>query len=210
MEKIKLAILYYSATGTNFQLAKWAEEAATEAGAEVRLRRFRETAPKEAIAANEAWKQFSESEENTNVQEVALDELEWADALLFSIPTRYGNLPSQVQSFFDTTGGLWFQGKLADKLVSGMSSAQNVHGGQETTIMSLYKTMMHWGAVIVPPAYTFQESFKAGGNPYGTSTTASMEGEGKEDIKRAVVKQAQRLVQMTERFVGISSEATVE
>lgn len=210
MEKIKLAILYYSSTGTNYQMAKWADEAATNAGAEVRRRKFRETAPKEAIAMNEAWKAFSESSENRDEKEVSLDDLEWADALLFSIPTRYGNLPSQVQSFLDTTGSLWFEGKLANKMVSGMSSAQNRHGGQETTVLAIYKTMMHWGCIIVPPAYTFKESFKSGGNPYGTSTTAAMEGEARDNIKNSVGKQAERLVQMTERFVGIENEAPVE
>lgn len=201
MEKIKLAILYYSSTGTNYQLAKWADEAATQAGAEVRRRKFRETAPPEAIEANEAWKKFTDSEENQQVKEATLDDLEWADAIIFSIPTRYGNLPSQVQSFFDTTGGLWFNGKLANKIVSGMSSAQNIHGGQETTLMSLYKTMMHWGCIIVPPAYTFQESFKAGGNPYGTSTTASQNGTIEDTIKTGVMKQATRTVEMAQRFV---------
>lgn len=210
MEKIKLAVIYYSSTGTNLQMAQWAADAAAASGAEVRRRRIKETAPDEAIAANEAWKTLVQSEAYQNEQEASLDDLLWADALLFSIPTRYGNLPSQVQSFIDTTGGLWSEGKLANKMVSAMSSAQNPHGGQETTILALYKTMIHWGCIIVPPAYTFDESFPAGGNPYGTSTTTSMEGEIKDDIKGAVIKQVQRLVEMTERFVGVHSEAPVE
>lgn len=210
MEKLKLAILYYSSTGTNHQLAKWAEEAATVAGAEVRRRKFKETAPKEAIAQNEAWKKFSESQENQQEQEATLDDLDWADAIIFSIPTRYGNLPSQVQSFFDTTGGLWSKGKLADKIVSGMSSAQNVHGGQETTLISLYKTMMHWGCVIVPPAYTFKESFKSGGNPYGTSTQASPDGEIEENIRNSVKQQTKRTIEMAQRFVGITEGQLTE
>lgn len=204
MEKIKLAIIYYSSTGTNFQLSKWAEEAAIEAGADIKRLKFPETAPPEAINANEAWKKFSESPENQNEAEVTLDDLEWADAMVFSIPTRYGNLPSQVQSFFDTTGGLWFEGKLANKIVSGMSSAINPHGGQESTLLSLYKTLIHWGCIIVPPGYTYEESFEAGGNPYGTSTSASMEGEVKDNVENAVKLQVKRTVEMTQRFLGVS------
>ncbi|MEQ8474199.1 MAG: NAD(P)H-dependent oxidoreductase [Marinoscillum sp.] len=204
MEKIKLAIIYYSSTGTNFQLSKWAEEAAIEADADIKRLKFPETAPQEAIDANDAWKKFSESSENQNEAEVTLDDLEWADAIIFSIPTRYGNLPSQVQAFFDTTGGLWFEGKLANKIVSGMTSAMNPHGGQESTLQSLYKTMIHWGCIIVPPAYTFEDSFKAGGNPYGTSTTSTMEGQVKDDVENAVKMQAKRTVEMTKRFLGVS------
>ncbi|WP_178075378.1 NAD(P)H-dependent oxidoreductase, partial [Pseudomonas sp. 2822-17] len=83
-----------------------------------------------------------------DVPEVTLDDLEWADAFIFSTPTRFGNIPGQVKQFLDTTGGLWFNGKLANKVVSAMSSASNAHGGQEATILALYNTMHHWGAII--------------------------------------------------------------
>lgn len=202
MEKVKLAIIYYSSTGTNYQLSLWAEEAAKAAGADVKRLKVKETAPKEAIEANEAWKKFHNSPENQNETHATLDDLEWADAIIWSIPTRYGGLPSQVQSFIDTTGGLWFQGKLANKIVSAMSSAQNPHGGQETTALAIMRTMMHWGCILVPPGYTSQELFKAGGNPYGTSTATTMEGDIKNDIKAAVKKQAERTVQLAHRFIN--------
>src|SRR5690606_25161605 len=106
MKNVKLAIIYYSATGTNHQLARLAEKAAKEAGAaEVKFLKIEETAPKEAIAENKDWQAHHEATQD--VQKVSLDDLEWADAIIFSVPTRYGNLPSQFQSFLDTTGGLW-------------------------------------------------------------------------------------------------------
>ncbi|WP_347070636.1 NAD(P)H-dependent oxidoreductase, partial [Escherichia coli] len=77
---------------------------------------------------NPAWK--AHVEETAAVPEVTLADLEWADAIIFSIPTRFGNVPGQVKQFLDTTGGLWFNGKLANKVVSAMTSAQNAHGGQ--------------------------------------------------------------------------------
>lgn len=195
MKELKLAIIYYSATGTNYQLSKWAEEAAREAGvAEVRVRKVKELAPEEAIAANEDWKKHREA--TKDVKEASMEDLEWADAYIFSAPTRYGNLPSQMKQFLDSTGGLWFNGKLANKVVSGMTSAQNVHGGQETTLLSLYKTMFHWGAIVAAPGYTDQAIFSAGGNPYGVSVTAGKENLN-EKIQKAVNHQVKRTLQLT-------------
>lgn len=194
MKDVKLAIIYYSATGTNYQLSQWAEKAAKDAGvSQVRLRKIQETAPKEAIAENKDWQAHFEATQD--VTTATLDDLEWADSIIFSIPTRYGNLPSQVQAFFDTTGGLWFQGKLANKVVSGMTSAQNVHGGQETTLLSLYKTMYHWGALVVTPSYTDEAIFAAGGNPYGASVSAGKDNMSEKNQK-AVAHQVRRTLQV--------------
>ncbi|MCM4159546.1 NAD(P)H:quinone oxidoreductase, type IV [Antarcticibacterium flavum] len=190
MENLKVAVIYYSATGTNHQLARWAEKAAKNLGAgEVRFRKFEETAPKEAMAENKDWKEHYEA--TKDVQKVSLDDLEWADAIIFSIPTRYGNLPSQVAAFFDTTGGLWFNGKLANKVVTGMTSAQNLHGGQETTLLSLYKSMFHWGAIVATPSYTDQTIFESGGNPYGLSVSAGKDNLT-DKVEKAVAHQVKR------------------
>ncbi|NJY62688.1 NAD(P)H:quinone oxidoreductase [Salinimicrobium sp. CDJ15-81-2] len=195
MEDLKLAVIYYSSTGTNYQLAKWAEAAAKENGVEVRLRKVKELAPQEAIEANEDWKKHVEA--TKDVQEASMDDLEWADAYIFSAPTRYGNLPSQLKQFLDTTGGLWFSGKLANKVVSGMTSASNMHGGQESTLLSLYKTMFHWGAIVAAPGYTDEAIFNAGGNPYGVSVTAGKDEMG-EKVKKAVDHQTKRTLQLAQ------------
>jgi NAD(P)H dehydrogenase (quinone) len=192
MANVKLAIIYYSSTGTNYQLAKWAEEGAKQAGAEVKVVRIEETAPQEAINSNSAWK--ANVEQTKDVPTATLDVLEWADAFIFSVPTRYGSIPSQAQSFIDTTGGLWFEGKLANKVVSAMTSAMNPHGGQESTIQAVYKTMYHWGAIVVAPGYSHQVTFAAGGNPYGTSVTVDQGGKMQENVEEAVKHQAKRTV----------------
>ncbi len=187
---IKLAIIYYSVGGTNYQLAKWAEEAGIDAGAEVKVMKVPELAPQSVIDANKDWKAFLES--TKEVPEVTLDDLEWADAIIFSVPTRFGNMPSQMKQFLDTTGGLWFNGKLVNKVVSAMSSAQNPHGGQEATILSLYTTMYHWGAIVATPGYADPSIYKAGGNPYRTSVTVGQDGKMVEDVEAAVKYQAKR------------------
>jgi NAD(P)H dehydrogenase (quinone) len=191
MENVKLAIIYYSSTGTNYQLAQWAEEAAKQEGAAVRIAKVKELAPQSAIDSNPAWKAHFEATQH--VQEATMDHLEWADAIIFSMPTRYGNLPAQMKQFLDSTGGLWAKGKLANKVVSAMTSAQNPHGGQEATLLSLYTTMFHWGAIIAAPGYTDNVIFGAGGNPYGTSATATGEALPNE-TGEAVSHQAKRTI----------------
>ncbi len=193
MNKVKLAVIYYSMTGTNYQLAKWAKEAAEKDGAEVRLLKVEELAPQEAIDQNPVWKKVTE--ETKDVPVASSDDLVWADAIIFSSPTRFGNVSSQIKQFMDLQGGIWSEGKLVNKVVSAMSSAQNPHGGQEKTISAIYTTMMHWGAIIVPTGYTDDSIFKAGGNPYGTSVTAGRDGMV-EDVEDAVKHQAKRTVQV--------------
>ena len=166
---VKVAVIYYSATGNVYKLARAVEEGAKEAGAEVRFRKVHELAPEEAILSNQGWSDHAL--ETQDVPEAELGDLEWADAYLFGTPTRYGNVTAQLKQFIDTTGGLWFEGKLADKVVSGFTSAQNPHGGQESTLLSLYNVFAHWGAILVTPGYTDQSVFEAGGNPYGASST---------------------------------------
>lgn len=191
----KTAVVYYSTGGTNYQMAKWAVEGAKAAGADVKLFKVKETAPQSVVEANDVWK--ANAEATKDVPEVTAGDLEWADAIIFSVPTRFGNIASQMQSFIDTVGGSWAQGKLANKAVSAMSSAQNPHGGQEATILSLYTTMYHWGAIVAAPGYTDPVTFAAGGNPYGTSVTVGQDGKIVEDeaaIKAAVEHQAKRTV----------------
>ncbi|MDI9438882.1 MAG: NAD(P)H:quinone oxidoreductase [Limnochordia bacterium] len=189
---IKLAVIYYSSTGTNYQLAQWAKEGAEELGAEVRVLKVPELAPQAAIDSNPAWKAHHDATQN--IPEVSLADLEWADAIIFSVPTRFGNMAAQMRQFLDTTGGLWFRGKLVNKVVSAMTSAQNPHGGQEATILSLYTTMYHWGAIVVAPGYTDQSVYVGGGNPYGTSVTVDQEGKMVEDVEGAVKHQARRTI----------------
>ncbi|KKK38243.1 NAD(P)H:quinone oxidoreductase, type IV [Mesobacillus campisalis] len=196
MTNVKLAVVFYSMGGTNYQLAKWAEEAAKEAGAEVRVLKVQELAPESVIQGNAAWKA---TVENTKAVPVATGEdIEWADAIIFSVPTRFGNMPSQMKQFLDTQGGLWATGKTVNKVVSAMTSAQNPHGGQEATLLSLYTSMMHWGAIIATPGYTDPVIFGAGGNPYGTSVTVGQDGKMIEDVQAAVKHQAKRTVNVAE------------
>lgn len=168
----KIAVIYYSSTGNVHQLAEAVAEGAREAGAEVRLRRVPELAPTEAIDSNPMWRAHVDATAGS-VQEATPDDLEWADGYALGTPTRFGTPAGQVKQFIDTLGGLWGQGKLANKGATAFTSAQNSHGGNESTLLTLFNVFSHFGAVIVPPGYTDPILFEAGGNPYGTSVPSS-------------------------------------
>jgi len=192
MTPVQLTIVYYSATGTNYQLAQWAAEGGKQAGANVNIVKVPELAPQAAIEGNPAWKAHVDA--TKDVQAATPEDLVQADAIIFSMPTRFGNIASQMKQFLDTTGGIWFQGKTVNKVVSAMTSAQNAHGGQEATILALYTSMYHWGAIVVAPGYTDNAIFAAGGNPYGTSVSVDQDGRMAENVREAVVHQAKRVV----------------
>lgn len=194
---VKLAIIYYSTYGTNHAMAEAAAAAAREAGAEVRLLRVAETAPQAVIDTQDAWK--AQQAAMSHIPVATPEDMVWADAYLFSTPTRFGQAASQMRAFIDTLGGVWGQGAMAGKAVSAMTSAQNVHGGQEATVLGLYTTFMHWGSVIVAPGYTDPVLFAAGGNPYGTSTVG---GALSEEVKAAIAHQTRRLVSIGAKLKG--------
>jgi len=200
VSSVRLAIIYYSTYGTNHQVAQEAVKAAEEAGAEVRLRRAGETAPDEVINQQDAWRKHLEA--TKDIPEASPEDLVWSNAYLFCSPTRYGGASSQVRAFIDTLGPVWQEGKLANKAASATTSSMNPHGGQETTLWSLYITFAHWGAILVPPGYTDDSVFASGGNPYGTGITAA-EGDGVTDAKIAAVHhQTKRLVEVAEKLAG--------
>ena len=166
MADVKVSVIYYSATGSVYALAQQAVEAAEKAGAEVRLRKVQELAPKEAIAANQGWSDHALLTES--VPEATADDVVWADAVVFGTPTRYGNIAAQLKQFFDTLGPQWGAGELADKVYTGFVSTGTAHGGQESTLLAMYNSFYHFGGIIVPPGYTDPSKF-VDGNPYGAS-----------------------------------------
>ena len=194
----KIAVIYYSSTGTVHELAEAVAEGARKEGAEVRLLRVSELAPEEAIAANDAWSAHASATKDIPVATPA--DIEWADAVIFGSPTRFGNIASQLKQFIDTLGGLWAQGKLADKVYSGFTATATAHGGQESTLLALYNSVHHFGGIIVTPGYTDPVKF-ADGNPYGTSHVNGQGALPVDDTARAAAAyQGKRVAAVTARF----------
>ena len=197
MSAPKILVAFYSSFGTNHQMAAAAAEAAREAGAEVRLRRFPETAPEEVVNSIDPWK--AENARQQDIDVISHEDMEWAEGYFLSVPTRYGSQASQARAFIDTLGPLWQQGKLANKTFTATSSAQNAHGGQEMTVQSLNTTAMHWGCYVIPPGYADPVKFEDGGNPYGYTTRG---GEFDDTGRKSVAYQAKRLVDATAKLAG--------
>jgi NAD(P)H dehydrogenase (quinone) len=191
---VKVAVVFYSATGTTAAIAQELADTAERAGATVRLRRVAELAPQSAIDSNPAWADTARRLAGT--PEAEPEDMAWADAVLLGTPTRYGNVSSQLKQFLDQLGGLWQEGRLADKVYSGFTSSATTHGGQESTLLALYHTVHHFGGLLVAPGYTDPAKF-TDGNPYGTSHVDAQGDAPVDDRTRAAARvQAERVVRV--------------
>lgn len=167
-------VLYYSSYG---HIERMAGEVATGVrevpGVEVTIKRVPETMP--ADVAKNAGMKLDQSAPIATV-----DELENYDAIIFGLPTRFGNMASQMRNFFDQTGSLWAQGKLVGKVGSVFVST-GTGGGNETTIASTHTTLFHHGMIVVGLPYACSEltdlSLVKGGSPLGAGTIAGPTGE---------------------------------
>ncbi len=169
----KVLVLYYSSYGHIETMANAVADGAREAGAEAVIKRVPELVPDD-IAKKSGFK-LDQAAPVATVQE-----LPDYDAIIFGVPTRFGNMPAQMKNFLDQTGGLWAQGKLIGKVGSVFTSSATQHGGQESTILSTHTVLLHQGMVIVGLPYSFQGQMTlseiTGGSPYGASTIAAGDG----------------------------------
>ncbi|PAX08746.1 NAD(P)H:quinone oxidoreductase [Sphingomonas lenta] len=170
----KVLVLYYSSYGHISQMADAVAEGAREAGAEVDVRRVRETAPTEVIAQAH----FKTDHSHPEIESV--DKLTEYDAIIVGAPTRFGRMPSQMATFWDTTGGLWAKGALIGKVGAAFTSTASQHGGQETTLFSVITNLLHHGLTIVGLDYGYGAQMGVeevkGGSPYGATTIADNQG----------------------------------
>ncbi len=169
----RVLVLYYSSYGHIETMAGAVAEGVREAGAEAVIKRVPELVPEE-VARKSGFKLDQPAPIAT------IDELPDYDAIIFGVPTRYGNMPAQMKNFLDQTGGLWSQGRLTGKVGGVFTSTATQHGGQESTILSTHTVLLHLGFVIVGLPYDWagQMGVKevTGGSPYGASTIADGDG----------------------------------
>jgi NAD(P)H dehydrogenase (quinone) len=163
-------IAFYSRSGVTEALAKAIAEGAQAEGGEVRLRRAREVVGPEVMALAPGWAE-SAAAMNARYEAPTVDDAVWADAIIFGTPTRFGSTTAELKAYIDGLGGLWAQGKLNGKAGSVFTSSSTMHGGNESTLISLYNPMAHLGLIIVPLGYADPILFKAG-TPYGASAVS--------------------------------------
>lgn len=170
----KVLVLYYSSYGHLETMAgAVADGARSVAGTEVTIKRVPELVP-EDVAKKSGFKLDQKAPIATP------DELPEYDAIIFGIPTRFGNMAAQMRNFLDQTGALWMNGSLIGKVGSVFASTATQHGGQESTILSSHITLLHQGTVIVGLPYSAKEQMTldeiTGGSPYGASTITGGDG----------------------------------
>ena len=169
--KANILVAFYSRDGAVEALAKAVGEGARQAGAEVRLRRVHDIVPSAVMAKVPGWEERSKKM-LAEYGAPTLDDVEWADGIVFGTPTRFGNTSAELKAFIDSLGGLWFQGKLNGKAASAFTSTAGPHGGNETTVVTLFIPMAHLGFIIVPTGYTHQKVVQGHGTPYGASSVS--------------------------------------
>ena len=170
MSQTKILVVFYSRNGSTEALAKAVADGARSKGAEVRLRRVREIVGSEVMATAPGWTENA-ARMNQEYPAPNADDAVWADGIVFGSPTRFGNVTSELKAFVDSLGVLWFQGKLVGKAGSAFTSTSTTHGGNESTLLSMFNFMAHLGLIIVPLGYGDPAMFAAG-TPYGASTVS--------------------------------------
>jgi NAD(P)H dehydrogenase (quinone) len=170
MMTTNVLIAFYSRGGVTEALAKAIAEGAVAEGAEVRLRRAREFVGEEVMKKAPGWLEGAKRM-NALYEAPTEADAEWADAIVFGTPTRFGSMTAELKAYIDGLGGLWFQGKLIGKAGSAFASTSTPHGGNEMTITALYAPMAHLGLILVPTGYADPVLFRAG-TPYGASSVS--------------------------------------
>jgi NAD(P)H dehydrogenase (quinone) len=163
----KILIAFYSRNRSTESLANAVAAGAEDEGAAVRLRRAREVVSADVMRNVPGWIENADAM-NARYEAPTEADAEWADALILGTPTRFGAISAELKAYIVGLGGLWFQGRLSGKVGSVFGSSSATHGGNESTLLSIYGPMAHLGLIIVPLGYGDPAMFKAG-TPYGAT-----------------------------------------
>jgi NAD(P)H:quinone oxidoreductase type IV len=143
-------------------------------GVQAKLFQVAETLPQEVLNKMHA------PPKPTDVPVISVDQLEQADGFLFGIPTRFGSVPTQIRSFFDSTGQLWMRGALHGKFAGVFFSTASQGSGQETTALTAIPFFAHHGINFVPIGYKNPRltdlTTVHGGSPWGAGTLSAADG----------------------------------
>jgi NAD(P)H dehydrogenase (quinone) len=170
----RILVLYYSSYGHIAKMADAVADGVRQAGHECDIRRVPETAPAEVAAAAG----FVADHSHDLIS--GINALAEYDGLVIGAPTRFGRMPSQMASFLDQAGGLWYTDALVGKAAAAFTSTAAQHGGQETTLFSILTNLLHFGCTVVGLDYGFKGQNGVdevrGGSPYGATTIANNDG----------------------------------
>jgi NAD(P)H dehydrogenase (quinone) len=165
----EILVLYYSQHGATRKMAQLIARGVEQVdGVRARLR----TVPRVSAACESTEPAIPES----GAPYVELRDLEECIGLALGSPTRFGNMASAMKYFWDSTGGLWMKHTLVGKPAALFTSTGTMHGGQESTLLSMMLPLLHHGMVIVGLPYSEPElsTTQSGGTPYGASHVAGV------------------------------------
>lgn len=169
MSKPFVLVLYYSRTGSVQQLAQYIARGVEHVdGIEARMR----TVPPVSTTCEAVDNPIPEE----GAPYVSLDDLRDCAGLALGSPTRFGNMAAPLKYFLDSTSSLWLAGNLVDKPACVFSSSASMHGGQESTLLSMMLPLMHHGMILVGSPYTEPalNTTQTGGTPYGVTHVSGL------------------------------------
>lgn len=170
---MKVLIVYYSSFGNVYKMAKLVAEGVNQVkGAEAVIRKVPELMPDSLVQSRTDMKAGSEMQKDIAL--VTLNDFKEAGAIAFGSPTRFGNVSAQLKNQIDQLGSLWMQKTFEGKPAGAFVSTGSLHGGQESTILSLMNVLLHLGFIIVGVPYSVPDLYltKGGGAPYGPGHVA--------------------------------------
>lgn len=196
---MKVLIVYYSTYGNVWKMANLVAEGVREVpGAEPVVRTVPELIPQAVIDSRADMNAGRESQKDVPL--VTADDFREARAIAFGTPTRFGNVSSQLKNEIDKLTSLWLKGELEGKPAGVFVSTGSLHGGQETTILTLMAPLLHLGMILVGVPYSTKELFvtQGGGSPYGPGHVAGGDNKREIDANEAAICRAlgRRLAQV--------------
>jgi len=188
---MKVLIVYYSTYGNVYRMASLvAEGVKAIPGVQPVVRTVPELISQSVIDSREDMKAGKEMQKDTPL--VTLDDFREAGAIAFGTPTRFGNVSAQLKNQIDRLTSLWLKGELEGKAAGVFVSTGSLHGGQETTILTLMAPLLHLGMILVGVPYSNQELFttQGGGSPYGPGHVSGGNNDRQIDEQEAAICRA--------------------
>jgi NAD(P)H dehydrogenase (quinone) len=188
---MKVLIVYYSTYGNVYKMAQLVAEGVAEVqGAEPVVRTVPELIPDQVIQSRPEMKAGRALQ--SAVPLVTTDDFHQAGAIAFGTPTRFGNVSAQLKNQIDQLTSLWLKGELEGKPAGVFTSTGSLHGGQETTILTMMAPLLHLGLILVGVPYSTQELFttQGGGSPYGPGHVAGPDNQRPIDPQEAAICRA--------------------
>ncbi|MBD62974.1 MAG: tryptophan repressor-binding protein [Gammaproteobacteria bacterium] len=192
MHQKYLLILFYSATGAVKNLAHAIADGAEKKGLEVKIR----TVPKVSTVTELSEPKIPDKGEIYCTK----DDLINCSGLAIGSPTRFGSMAAPLKYFLDSTGDIWSNNELENKLGSAFTSTGSQHGGQEITLFNLMTFMLHQGMIFIGTPYSIAElnSTKSGGTPYGPSHVSNdnQSGDLSSDERKIAMASGSRMAEL--------------